>query len=69
MQQNILLHKVTEILFYVREVFVHTKQLEMLDISAVPILKTRTHLPVMVDVTHSTVKDIMLPTMGFSRWC
>ncbi|HCY1157418.1 TPA: bifunctional 3-deoxy-7-phosphoheptulonate synthase/chorismate mutase [Staphylococcus aureus] len=34
-----------------------------LDISAVPILKQATHLPVMVDVTHSTGrKDIMLPT-------
>ncbi|HCG2648114.1 TPA: bifunctional 3-deoxy-7-phosphoheptulonate synthase/chorismate mutase [Staphylococcus aureus] len=34
-----------------------------LDISAVPILKPGTHLPVMVDVTHSTGrKDIMLPT-------
>ncbi|HDT5780757.1 TPA: bifunctional 3-deoxy-7-phosphoheptulonate synthase/chorismate mutase [Staphylococcus aureus] len=35
-----------------------------LDISAVPILKQGTHLPVMVDVTHSTGrKDIMLPTV------
>ncbi|MCG5154519.1 bifunctional 3-deoxy-7-phosphoheptulonate synthase/chorismate mutase [Staphylococcus aureus] len=34
-----------------------------LDITAVPILKQGTHLPVMVDVTHSTGrKDIMLPT-------
>lgn len=34
-----------------------------LDISAVPILKQGTHIPVMVDVTHSTGrKDIMLPT-------
>ena len=34
-----------------------------LDISSVPILKQGTHLPVMVDVTHSTgCKDIMLPT-------
>ncbi|HDC8662412.1 TPA: bifunctional 3-deoxy-7-phosphoheptulonate synthase/chorismate mutase [Staphylococcus aureus] len=34
-----------------------------LDISAVPILKQGTHLPVVVDVTHSTGrKDIMLPT-------
>lgn len=34
-----------------------------LDISSVPILKQGTHLPVMVDVTHSTGrKDIMLPT-------
>ncbi|HCY0724920.1 TPA: bifunctional 3-deoxy-7-phosphoheptulonate synthase/chorismate mutase [Staphylococcus aureus] len=34
-----------------------------LDISAVPILKQGTHLPVMVDVTHSTGrKDILLPT-------
>ena len=34
-----------------------------LDISAVPILKQGTHLPVMEDVTHSTGrKDIMLPT-------
>ncbi|HID4939935.1 TPA: bifunctional 3-deoxy-7-phosphoheptulonate synthase/chorismate mutase [Staphylococcus aureus] len=34
-----------------------------LDISAVPILKQGTHLPVMVDVTHSTGrKYIMLPT-------
>lgn len=34
-----------------------------LDISAVPILKQETHLPVMVDVTHSTGRrDILLPT-------
>ena len=34
-----------------------------LDISAVPILKQGTHLPVMVDVTHSTGrKDSMFPT-------
>ena len=34
-----------------------------LDISAVPVLKQGTHLPVLVDVTHSTGrKDIMLPT-------
>lgn len=33
-----------------------------LDISAVPILKQETHLPVLVDVSHSTGrKDIMLP--------
>ncbi|WP_289356035.1 bifunctional 3-deoxy-7-phosphoheptulonate synthase/chorismate mutase [Paenibacillus sp. S-12] len=33
-----------------------------LDISAVPILKQETHLPVLVDVTHATGrKDIMLP--------
>lgn len=34
-----------------------------LDISAVPILKKETHLPVLVDVTHSTGrKDLLLPT-------
>ncbi len=34
-----------------------------LDISAVPILKKETHLPVVVDVTHSTGrKDLLLPT-------
>ncbi|WP_128895376.1 bifunctional 3-deoxy-7-phosphoheptulonate synthase/chorismate mutase [Longirhabdus pacifica] len=34
-----------------------------LDISAVPILKQQTHLPVIVDVTHSTgVKELLLPT-------
>ena len=34
-----------------------------LDISAVPILKKETHLPVIVDVTHSTGrKDLLLPT-------
>lgn len=33
-----------------------------LDISAVPILKNETHLPVFVDITHSTGrKDILLP--------
>ncbi|WP_075982619.1 bifunctional 3-deoxy-7-phosphoheptulonate synthase/chorismate mutase [Bacillus massilinigeriensis] len=33
-----------------------------LDISAVPILKQETHLPVLVDVTHSTGrKDLLLP--------
>ena len=38
-----------------------------LDISAVPILKQGTHLPVMVDVTHSTGrKDIMLPTAALA---
>lgn len=35
-----------------------------LDISAVPILKKETHLPVVVDVTHSTGrKDLLLPTV------
>lgn len=34
-----------------------------LDISAVPILKLETHLPVIVDVTHSTGRrDLLLPT-------
>src|SRR5699024_10268602 len=34
-----------------------------LDISSVPILKQETHLPVMVDVTHSTGRrDLLLPT-------
>ncbi|ASK63794.1 chorismate mutase [Virgibacillus phasianinus] len=34
-----------------------------LDISAVPILKQETHLPVVVDVTHSTGrKDLLFPT-------
>ncbi|KMJ57072.1 chorismate mutase [Bacillus sp. LL01] len=34
-----------------------------LDISAVPILKMETHLPVFVDVTHSTGRrDLLLPT-------
>ncbi|MGL4819665.1 MAG: bifunctional 3-deoxy-7-phosphoheptulonate synthase/chorismate mutase [Bacilli bacterium] len=34
-----------------------------LDISAVPILKKETHLPVFVDVTHSTGrKDLLVPT-------
>ncbi|MCZ2257953.1 bifunctional 3-deoxy-7-phosphoheptulonate synthase/chorismate mutase [Sporosarcina sp. G11-34] len=34
-----------------------------LDISAVPILKQETHLPVYVDVTHSTGrKDLLIPT-------
>ncbi|WP_096202653.1 bifunctional 3-deoxy-7-phosphoheptulonate synthase/chorismate mutase [Bacillus sp. FJAT-45350] len=34
-----------------------------LDISAVPILKMETHLPVVVDVTHSTGRrDLLLPT-------
>ncbi|EJS45862.1 TPA: bifunctional 3-deoxy-7-phosphoheptulonate synthase/chorismate mutase [Bacillus thuringiensis] len=34
-----------------------------LDISAIPILKKDTHLPVIVDVTHSTGrKDLLLPT-------
>ena len=33
-----------------------------LDISAVPIIKQETHLPVFVDVTHSTGrKDLLLP--------
>ena len=34
-----------------------------LDISAVPILKQETHLPVFVDVTHSTGRrDLLIPT-------
>ena len=34
-----------------------------LDISAVPILKKETHLPVFVDVTHSTGRrDLLIPT-------
>src|SRR5699024_9287067 len=31
-----------------------------LDISAVPVLKQETHLPVLVDVTHSTVRRYLL---------
>ena len=39
-----------------------------LDISAVPILKKETHLPVVVDVTHSTGRrDLLLPTAK-RRW-
>src|SRR5699024_2649774 len=34
-----------------------------LDISAVPVLKQETHLPIMVDVTHSTGRrDLLIPT-------
>src|SRR5699024_3183334 len=34
-----------------------------LDISAVPILKQETHLPIIVDVTHSTGRrDLLIPT-------
>src|SRR5699024_9873104 len=34
-----------------------------LDISAVPVLKQETHLPVLVDVTHSTGRrDLLIPT-------
>lgn len=34
-----------------------------LDISAVPILKQETHLPILVDVTHSTGRrDLLIPT-------
>ncbi|MCF3943289.1 bifunctional 3-deoxy-7-phosphoheptulonate synthase/chorismate mutase [Oceanobacillus alkalisoli] len=34
-----------------------------LDISAVPVLKKETHLPILVDVTHSTGRrDLLLPT-------
>jgi 3-deoxy-7-phosphoheptulonate synthase / chorismate mutase len=41
-----------------------------LDISAVPILKQETHLPVLVDVTHSTGrKDIMLPCAKAALAC
>src|SRR5699024_3493326 len=35
-----------------------------LDISAVPVLKQETHLPVLVDVTHSTVRRDLLITTG-----
>ena len=39
-----------------------------LDISAVPILKKETHLPVIVDVTHSTGRrDLLLPTAKVRR--
>ncbi|RLL40610.1 3-deoxy-7-phosphoheptulonate synthase [Oceanobacillus piezotolerans] len=39
-----------------------TETRNTLDISAVPILKLKTHLPVLVDVTHSAGrKDILLP--------
>ncbi len=39
-----------------------------LDISAVPILKKETHLPVVVDVTHSTGRrDLLLPTAKASN--
>ena len=43
-----------------------------LDISAVPILKHETHLPVFVDITHSTGrKDILITNCesSFSGWC
>ena len=42
-----------------------------LDISAVPILKKETHLPVVVDVTHSTGRrDLLLPTAKARwQWC
>ena len=65
MQQNTSLHKVTTKLFYVSVVSAHTKRAtrNTLDISAVPILKKETHLPVVVDVTHSTGRrDLLLPT-------
>ena len=40
-----------------------------LDISAVPILKKETHLPVIVDVTHSTGRrDLLLPTAKAHEW-
>ena len=65
MQLNTLLLKATEILFYVNEEYVHMKRRLVIHLIflRVPILKQGTHLPVMVDVTHSTGrKDIMLPT-------
>ena len=41
-----------------------------LDISAVPILKKETHLPVVVDVTHSTGRrDLLLPTAKAAMNC
>ncbi len=60
-------------LFYVNAAFAHTKKAtrNTLDISAVPILKKETHLPVVVDVTHSTGRrDLLLPTAksGVSNW-
>ena len=52
-----------QIIFVNAEFVLMKKQQEIhLDISAVPILKQETHLPVFVDVTHSTGrKDILLP--------
>ena len=43
-----------------------------LDISAVPVLKQETHLPVFVDVTHSTGRrDLLLPCAKAKNcnWC
>ena len=40
-----------------------------LDISAVPILKQETHLPVFVDVTHSTGRRDILITCCKSSYC
>ena len=65
LQLNILHHKgIKNIILCERGIRTYEKATRnTLDISAVPILKQGTHLPVMVDVTHSTGrKDIMLPT-------
>ena len=64
MQQNTLCLKVMKILFLCeRGIRTYEKATRnTLDISAVPILKQETHLPVFVDVTHSTGRrDLLLP--------
>ena len=61
---SILWHKEMSKSFFVSAELERTSgQQEIhLDISAVPILKQETHLPVFVDVTHSTGRrDLLLP--------
>ena len=64
MQQNILCQKeMSNIILCERGIRTYERATRnTLDISAVPILKQETHLPVFVDVTHSTGRrDLLLP--------
>ena len=63
--RNILFHKGnSQIILCERGIRTYERATRnTLDISAVPILKQETHLPVYVDVTHSTGrKDLLIPT-------
>lgn len=61
--EYIAVHGNTQIMLIERGIRTYEKWTRnTLDISAVPLLKQETHLPVLVDVTHSTGrKDILLP--------
>ena len=62
--EYIISHAHDQIILCERGIRTHVRATRnTLDISAVPILKQETHLPVFVDVTHSTGRrDLLIPT-------